>query len=175
MNKITAIFLVAALLMLAAACIKQQDYTPGDPPEFHPDWYDEYGHPVTDHLDLKADFDVHYIDEPFRVEATLVFRNGDTQRMSYSAEYGTEGYIEQTDINEFVIYGPGSCTVRASATYLGQRLEASVGVTANGGFRCLSDPSFRSAEPILSVTYDPDTGTADKAVETALDDNERHI
>lgn len=162
-------------LLLLAACAKEQAYAPAYKAETHPDWYDAGGHQVPERLELKADFDTLYIDEPFRIEATLVFRSGDTQRMSYSAEYGTEGYIEQTNINEFVIYGPGNCTVRASATYLGQRLEASVDVTANGGFRCLSDPSFRFAEPILSVTCDPDTGTAGKAVETALDENERHI
>ena len=159
MKRLIPILLAAALMLTAAACVQQQDYTPADTPEFHPDWYDEYGHPVPDHLDLKADFDVHYIDEPFRVEAHVVFKDGGTQRVSYEAAYSVDGYIDQTNINEFTIYGPGSCTIAAKVTYLNHELESSIEVSADGGFK---EAAFKRSKPILSVVNDglPDNAPA---------------
>lgn len=151
MKRLTPIFLAVALILTAAACVQKQDYAPADLPESHSDWYDGSNRPVPDHLELKANPDVRYFDEPFRVEAYIVFMDGSTQNASIETAFGVDGYIEQTDCNLFTIYGPGTCTITAEVTYLNHVLEDRTEVSADGGFK---EAAYSCSEPILSVVND---------------------
>lgn len=132
MRKRTITGIIALIMALTlASCEKAEPTRPyGPTPEQIKEWHDEFGRPVPDRLELKAELESPAKGYQFRVEAYVIYKNGYRYRVTRETGFGSFGPIEMTNINEFMIIGDGPCRITGKTEHIGVTLESELTLTA---------------------------------------------